>query len=119
IEDTAAQGRASGGQAVRNRQAADGHVGRAAAEAEYTAEMIAAEGQLARAGAADAEVVGDAQLAAAQRDGAAQASGEVDRVRPRRGVGSKDRLAEGAGAAVGEVQDREGAGEGPVFEQVE
>src|SRR5262249_10098696 len=35
---------------------------------------------------------------------------------PGRGVGRQDRLAERAGATVGEVQDREGAGNGSVLE---
>src|SRR5262249_14390004 len=65
----------------------------------------------------DLQVVGDAELAAGQRDGAVTGRrGEADRVGTGAVVGVEDRLPQGSGAAVGEVPDREGARHGPVLQ---
>ena len=76
----------------------------------------AADGHPLGAGALDGQVVGDAQLDAAQGDRPLQPVGEADLVRAGQGVGVEDRLAQRAVAAVGQVQDREGAGDRAVLQ---
>ena len=64
------------------------------------------------------QVVRDAQLAAGQGDGAVTSrGGEADQVGAGVVVGVEDRLPQRPGAAVGEVPDREGAGDGPVLQR--
>ena len=100
----------------RHRHPGDGH-GHAAADVEDPAGVVAADGQSVRARAVDGQVVRDAQLAAGQRDRAvASRGGEVDQVGAGQGVGVEDRLPQRAGAAVGEVLDRERARHGPVLQ---
>src|SRR5262249_21746637 len=62
--------RGTGGPAVGDGQVADLHVGRAAADAEDAAGIVAADGQTMDSRAVDGHVVGEAQLAAGQGDGA-------------------------------------------------
>src|SRR5262249_56989454 len=103
------------GPAVRDGQVVDGH-GHAAADPEDPAGVVAADGQYTGAGAVDRQGVGDVQLAAGQCDGAAQPGGEVDHVGAGAGVGGQDGRSQRAGAAVSEVQDREGAGDRAVLQ---
>src|SRR5262249_35407986 len=77
---------------------------------EHPADVAAADGELVRARAVESQVVADAELAAGQSDGPAQVGGDADHVGAGIGVGVEHRLPQRAGAAVGEVQDREGAG---------
>jgi hypothetical protein len=64
-------------------------------------------------------MIGDAQLAGGQADRADEAVGEVDGVGPGLSVGVEDRLAQRAVAAVGQVQDREGAEQAAIFQAFE
>src|SRR5262245_27978455 len=101
--------------AAGDGQPVHGHVD-AAADLEDPAGVVAADCEPVGARAVDPQVVGDAQLAAGQGDGALQAAGESAHVGPGVAVGVEDRLPQRAGAAVGEVQDREGARQGPAFQ---
>ena len=71
IQDAAAAAGVGGGAAVRQAggdgQTLDGHVG-TALDVEDPTGVIAADGQLVRAGTRDFQVVGDGQFAAGQRD---------------------------------------------------
>src|SRR5262249_1039045 len=97
-------------------QVVDAHR-RAGADLEDPAGVVAADGQAVSAGAVDAQVVCDQQLPARQGDGAITGRrGEPDQVGAGAGVGVEGRLSQGCGAAVGEVADREGAGDGPVLQ---
>src|SRR5262249_48884659 len=98
IEDAAAQGDRAGeaseggarGPAVGDGQVVDLDVGAAAADAEDSAGVVAADGQPALAGAVDGQVAGDVQLAAGQGDGPVQVVGEADGVGAGMGVGVQD-----------------------------
>src|SRR5262249_55764466 len=90
--------------------------GDAAGDLKDAAAVIAVDGQPVGAGAIDRQGVSDVQLAAGQADGAGQAGGEVDHVGAGAGVGGQDGRPQRAFAAVGQVQDREGAGNGPVLQ---
>src|SRR5262249_44636873 len=88
VEDAApAEGGAlvGGHAAVGDRQAGDAH--RGVADVEDAGGAATADDQLVGARPVDLQVVGDAQLAAAQADGAVQPRGEVDYVGPGVGVG--------------------------------
>src|SRR5262249_28582562 len=117
VEDAApAEGGAlvGGHAAVGDRQAGDAH--RGVADVEDAGGAATADDQLVGARPVDLQVVGDAQLAAAQADGAVQPRGDVDYGGPGVGVGGGDRLPQRADAAVGQVANREGAGHYPVFQ---
>ena len=104
---------------IRDRQPGDGDR-RPAADTEDPALVVAADGQQVGARAVDGQVIRDAQLAAAQGDRAEQPVGEVDGVGAGVvGVGVQDRLAQRAVAGVGQVQDREGAGDRAVLQRFE
>src|SRR5438552_1517157 len=105
-------------QAVADGQAGDGH-GRSAADVKDAAGVVAADGQLFGAGTIDGQVVRDVQLTAGEGDGALHFGGEVDRIRAGVGISIQDRLPQRAGAAVGEVQDREGAGQRSVLQNLQ
>src|SRR5262245_32565970 len=101
--------------AVGDGQPVEGHVD-SAADLEDPAGVVPTHGQPVGAGAVDRQVVGDPQLTAGQDDGAVQAGSELDHVGSGVAVGVEDGLAQRLGAALGQVPDREGAGQGPALQ---
>src|SRR5262249_12256071 len=110
VEDAGPIGRP----AVGDRQVGDGYRD-AAVDLEDSA-GVTTDGQLLGGGAVDLQVIGDVQLAAGQGDGAAQPRGEVNPVGAGQAVGVQNRLPQRTGAAVSQVQDCEGAGQGPALQ---
>src|SRR5262249_25136646 len=90
--------------------------GDAAGDLQDAAGVVAADRQPVSTWAVDEQVVRDAQLPAAQDNGAAQAVGEDDDVGAGVAIGVEARLAQRAGAAIGQAQDRERARNGPVLQ---
>src|SRR5262249_50526266 len=89
----------------------------ALADVEDPAAVIAADGQQARSRSLDVELVIDLQLAAGQRDRLPVEAGvKYDHVAAH---GIVDRIPERSRPAVQVVQDRQGAEDGPVFEDFE
>src|SRR5262249_53544299 len=81
---------------------------------EYSAGVIAADGQVGRAESVNGQALGDGQLSAGQRDGLAhQAVVEDNRVST---GGRGDFRAQRAGSVVVVVHDRQRAGQPAVFE---
>ena len=77
------------------------------ADVEYAAVGIAADGDMACAGAVQEQAIGDEQLARCQRNGAIGAGGKLDHISARRGVGFGNCLAQAACARIVGVQHRE------------
>jgi hypothetical protein len=96
-----------------------GHGHRPAQDVEDPAGIVAADRQPFGARTLDVEVVGDLQLAAGQGDGPVQTGGEGDHVGAGVGVSVDDGLAQRLSAAVAEVQDRECAEHGPIFQAIQ
>src|SRR5262245_11473780 len=95
--------------AVGDGQPVDGHVD-AAADLEDPGGVVATHDQPVGARAIDLQGVRDGQRSAGQGDGALQTGSELDHVGSGVAVGAVDRLGQRVGAALGQVQDREGAG---------
>ena len=90
---------------------------RAAADVEDAAGVVAADRELVGARAVDRQVAGDGQLAAGQGDRAVHGpwSKRITSA-PGWALASRTACAQRAGAAVGQVQDREGAGDRTVLQ---
>src|SRR5205085_9602482 len=100
---------------VGDGQAVDAHR-RPAADPEDPTGVATADGQPAGARPVDPQIVRYGQLPGRQGDRAPQPGGEGDDVGTGVGVGGRDCRPQRVGAAVGEVLDREGAGDGAILQ---
>src|SRR5262249_33610109 len=103
--------------AVGDGQIVECHVRRSTADAEDSSLASPADGDVTSARAVDGQILGDAQRAG-QGDGPVEAGREVDYVSAGVALGGLNGSPERAGAAVDEVEDREGARQTSAFQSL-